>query len=381
MRCWCGSRGLRYRSRPANTDHGRDGHVLRSAAGQRRRGDQSRRPFRRADGELSADRCRAGVATRVHLRHRSFRCIATAMPGVPSWRCAVVRRPIAGLARAGIDSTALVEGRTATVTGIVKRACIQLRPTNDFRWPSKASPLTSGWARRARRRPAPMTRRQPQGPTDRPRRRTRCTARHHQMPRLASQLPSAMSAGNKGPSWSSAAVLTKEINGSKLTVDDSSGMAIIELAGAAASRAAEFRVGDLINVTGLAARDESGQLLVVVSEPADVSRLSGAGDAATGQSSAAAGERSQAPGLASGPGSGRGSTLFGGYRAGRLVTHRTVAGTAGGGRPGLAPASSPFGRTGLAKGVRPEIRLIRRLRPFDATLRVALTCAPRSRLS
>ena len=218
-----------------------------------------------------------------------------------AWRAELEMRggsiPIAGLARAGIDSTALVEGRTATVTGIVKRAYPTATDQRFSVVPRAAADIRLGSASET---PAgsddPQATAGPDGSSA-----SSDPVSSPASPNASTGVATAIGdvAGSEGTIVVIGGRVT-EINGSKLTVDDGSGTAIIELAGAAASRAAEFRVGDLINVTGLAARDDSGQLLVVVSEPADVSRLTGAGDAATGQSSAAAGERNEATGLASG---------------------------------------------------------------------------------
>lgn len=201
--------------------------------------------------------------------------------------------PIVGLERSGIPSTALVAGRTATVTGVVKRAyptatdqrlSVVPRSNADI---SLGGPTTGG-------SPSPSIDPRPTGGT--PIGTTRPTfgagGGSTSVDPTASGGPQASpgsSTGSADPGGPPVVAISElaahvgesvriggtvtSLNAALVTVDDDTGTATVRLTGDATALIGELRADDLVNVTGLVERTAADGIEVVVGDPALLSRL------------------------------------------------------------------------------------------------------------
>jgi hypothetical protein len=173
--------------------------------------------------------------------------------------------PIVGLARAGIPSTALVAGRQATITGIVRRAwptatdqrlAIVPRGAADIRLGGGGSnhttsglpgpdggPATEGEDPAAVVAPSPAA--------------------------LVASVALADLAGHEGAVVRIGGVIER-IAGLRLTVADDTATAVVRLSGSAAPLAGQLAAGDLVNVEGVVERTAAGGLEVHTDDPAKV---------------------------------------------------------------------------------------------------------------
>ncbi len=198
--------------------------------------------------------------------------------------------PIMGIDRSGIASTALVEGRTATIVGIVKRAyptatdqrlAVVPRGSGDITLGGPvASPLPGQTAS-----PRPN----PSGPV------------HTMKPisggggSVSATFTPGSGGGNPAPGQPSGLPVTGAIyavisslaervgitvriggrvatvGDGTITVDDGTGEAAVRLTGDATTVVDQLRPGTLVNVTGVVGRTAAGGIEVTVDDPADVS--------------------------------------------------------------------------------------------------------------
>ena len=203
--------------------------------------------------------------------------------------------PISGLERSGIPSTALEEGRSATVTGIVKRAyptatdqrlAVVPRTGADI----KLGPVVSGsivpsLSPRPGGSGSPIGSGRP--PTVRP------SSAGGPVGPAGSASPGSGAVqslddleGHEDEVVTVGGVVTA-IEGTAVLIDDGSAAVRLRLTGDAAALATTFALGDLINATGRVATDAAGELEVIVDDPAAVVRL--AQQYATGVASASTG--------------------------------------------------------------------------------------------
>ena len=200
--------------------------------------------------------------------------------------------PVAGLARSGIDSTALVAGRSATVIGIVKRAyptasdqrfAVVPRGTADIDLGSGPGPGSTD-------PPNPVA---SGHPTAQP---TATGTGHPGATADASGAPRPGSTIVLPPAWSGKSVVAladlsahetetvavggvvEQIVGTRITVNDGTGTATIRLVGQAVEMVRLFGEGDLLNAIGTVERVATGGLEVAVTDPANVARLVPVGD-------------------------------------------------------------------------------------------------------
>lgn len=172
--------------------------------------------------------------------------------------------PIAGLERSGIASTALVAGRTATITGIVKRAYPTASDQRLAIVPRSAADIVLGVAK-------PTS--PPAGPTHKPGTTPRPGTTPH--PTGAGQHP--------GPTGSQATLVggsVTSIAGTTIVLSDAAGDVTIELVGDAAPLAATLEVGDLVNAWGTIAAD--GHL--IVDDPGSLVHVAGLGGTSAARS-------------------------------------------------------------------------------------------------
>jgi hypothetical protein len=194
-----------------------------------------------------------------------------------SWRAEITISgggvPVVGISRSGIDSTALVEGRSATIVGIVKRAyptasdqrfAIVPRTPGDIRlgadqsdpadatadpastdhpgdgigpWPTAGDPGVSA-------APGGATSQSTIGPT---------TA----LADLSSYQGARVTVGGR----------VTAIEDARLTIDDGTSVAVIRLVGDAVGMASLVALGDLVNATGVVDRNAAGGVEVTVDDP------------------------------------------------------------------------------------------------------------------
>ncbi len=178
--------------------------------------------------------------------------------------------PISGLARSGISASALVAGRWATVTGIVKRPYPTATDQRFAVVPRSPADIRLGAAASGDPPQAPDPAGSP-GPGSSPR-ASAWPGEGQSAPSgvgmvalgdLAAHEAEAVSVGGR--------VLA--VAGVRLTIDDGSGNAVVRLTGEAASLFVLFAVGDLLNATGRVERNATGGLEVVVDSPESIVRL------------------------------------------------------------------------------------------------------------
>jgi hypothetical protein len=179
--------------------------------------------------------------------------------------------PVSGLARSGIPADALVAGRAATITGIVRRAFPTASDQRHLLVPRSKADIRLGAA------PRPTASGGEAG-----------GGGHGSNPTLAasSATPSATSrpvgiAGSQPladlAAHESAIVSVggrvTAVAGPRITIEDESASAVIRLAGDAARLAQTFGPGDLLNATGRVQRNPHAGVEVVVDDPAGLRRL------------------------------------------------------------------------------------------------------------
>ncbi len=176
--------------------------------------------------------------------------------------------PIAGLARSGIPSTALVGGRRAMITGIVKRAhpvatdqrlAIVPRAAGDIVLGGDASApgvADSGSAGSSTGSPLGLADAEvaPAVASTQPQ---------------AAPLPLSALAARTGALVSIGGVV-EAIDGLRVTVTDESGTAVVRLSGSAADLARQLRPGMLLNATGIVERNAAGGIEVHVADAAAI---------------------------------------------------------------------------------------------------------------
>ena len=198
--------------------------------------------------------------------------------------------PIVGIDRSGIPSTALVEGRSATVTGIVKRAYPTATDQRLAVVPRGSGDITLGGSVAS---PVPGSsaspRPNPSGPgnTLRPIGSGGISVR----PTFGvdngdpAQTPGSV-LSLSGAGYAVISSLAEHIGGTVriggrvtaiandvVTVDDGTGEAYVRLTGEAASLVDQLHPGMLVNVTGLVGRTAAGSIEVVVDSASDVSLI------------------------------------------------------------------------------------------------------------
>lgn len=184
--------------------------------------------------------------------------------------------PVVGLARSGIDSTALEAGRTATVTGVVKRAYptasdqrfavvprsaadVRMGPASSDGPNETAGPeSTSGPGPGA----SPIGSAAPPTGTDGPAEPGTGTA----------VVPLADLASHDGQLVLVGGVVTR-IDGQRLTIDDGSASAVVRLIGEASALTSVVAIGDLLNARGVVERNAAGGLEITVDDPAAIEWL------------------------------------------------------------------------------------------------------------
>jgi hypothetical protein len=188
--------------------------------------------------------------------------------------------PVSGIGRSGIPADAMVEGRQATIVGIVKRAYPTASDQRFALVPRSTADIHVGPAA-ATERPdstnGAMT--DPGASVD----------GNGGLPPWPESLAPGESAGMVGPSPSpsndTVAVadlaghigqrvavggFVTAIDGSRLTVQDETAATVVRLSGDAMSALERITVGDLVNATGLADRNATGGIEINVSDPADI---------------------------------------------------------------------------------------------------------------
>jgi len=185
--------------------------------------------------------------------------------------------PVVGLERSGIDSTALVEGRLATVVGVVKRAFPTASDQRLALVPRSAADIRLG-------APSPDGSAATQGPG----------VAESPVPGSSGWPSMAPASGivGWGPSSSYTIVAAladlsgyegspvaiggwvSALEGTRVTLDDGSATAVVRLVGDAAGMAALIATGDLVNAMGVVQRTAAAGLEVVVDDPAAIEWLS-----------------------------------------------------------------------------------------------------------
>ncbi|MEX2546875.1 MAG: hypothetical protein WD830_03705, partial [Chloroflexota bacterium] len=191
-----------------------------------------------------------------------------------AWRAEIVLSgggvPVVGLERSGIDSTALIEGRVATVTGIVKRAyptasdqrfALVPRTAADIRL-GAATPDGPGATGRPDTTGGQTATGDPPGSSINP---NQTADPAHPSAGLAAVALSDL-AGHEGAEVAVGGTLTN-VDGARLTIHDGSASAVVRLVGAAAAVAELVGLGDLVNVRGIVERNAAGGVEVAVSDP------------------------------------------------------------------------------------------------------------------
>jgi len=165
--------------------------------------------------------------------------------------------PVVGLERSGIPSTALVAGRKATITGIVKRAYPSASDQRLSIVPRGTVDIVLG--------AAPQPTGHPSGPSPKP-------GSSPSVPAHAASRPP----GSPDAAEYLVGGTVTSIEGTVLVLTDASGAVTIQLVGEAAALAETLHVGDLVNATGIMNAD--GHL--IVNDPGSMVRLAslGSGD-------------------------------------------------------------------------------------------------------
>jgi hypothetical protein len=181
--------------------------------------------------------------------------------------------PIVGLERSGISATALVAGRRATITGIVKRAYPTASDQRLGIVPRSAADIVLGAA------PQPTGR--PSGSSPKP--------GSHATPRPSSQTTARPSTSAAPGSELLIGGSVTSISGTVVVLSDATGDHAIELVGQAAPLAGTLEIGDLVNATATLSAD--GRL--IVEDPGALVRVDGLGN--TGQPPSIGGPASHIP--------------------------------------------------------------------------------------
>ena len=183
------------------------------------------------------------------------------------------RIALAGLAGSGIPSTAVIEGRSATVTGIVKRPyptatdrrfAIAPRQTRDIALGAASTAASAARAHRARRRARAAARRRRPAPRRAPPRR----AADVDLRDLAAHVGTRVRVGGL--------VTTLEADGFRL--DDGTAIGRVVLADGAAPLLEVLAPGDALNATGTP--EQRDELVLVIGDAADVELVGDLGAAA-----------------------------------------------------------------------------------------------------
>ncbi len=189
--------------------------------------------------------------------------------------------PISGLERSGIPSTALEEGRSATITGIVKRAYPTATDQRLSVVPRSAADIKLGPVVSASSQPSLSPRPGASGspigsghpPTSRP------SSAGEPIGPTGSSSPGSDAVqslddldGHADEVVTVGGVVTA-VDGTAVRIDDGSASVWLRLTGEAAALAGTFALGDLLNATGRVATDADGELEVVVDDPGAVVRL------------------------------------------------------------------------------------------------------------
>jgi len=179
---------------------------------------------------------------------------------------------VVGLSRSGIDSTALVAGRTATVTGVVKRAYptasdqrfavvprtaadIRLGPASGDGPNATAAPGITFGPDGSSYGSAPPPELGTDGPVT--------SGAVNQVVSLADL------ASHEGQPVAVGGVVTR-IDGARLTIDDGSASAVVRLVGEASGLASAVAMGDVLNARGVVERNAAGGLEVAVDDPSAI---------------------------------------------------------------------------------------------------------------
>jgi hypothetical protein len=226
--------------------------------------------------------------------------------------------PVAGIERSGIAPDTLVEGRAATIVGVVKRAYptssdqrfalvprsaadIRLGPAPATARPDGSSSPSDGPAPGATPDgegglspwPGSLTPGESAGPDDPP--------AAGATPGGEDTIPVADVAGHIGERVTVGGFVTA-IDGARLTVQDETAATVVRVSGDAMVALESIGVGDLINATGVADRNAAGGIEISVSEPSGIFVLPArATVVATLHPSAEASAQSSPPALGSTP--------------------------------------------------------------------------------
>ena len=263
--------------------------------------------------------------------------------------------PISGLAASRIPSTALVEGRGATITGIVKRAyptasdqrfSVVPRGPADIQLAAEpgASPTPGLRPRRHRDRrhgrqvplpvPAAVVTRDPaagaRARADFPATR-RASRQALTPPRMSSTSRSTLSRRWLDSGCGSPGTVSN-VDGPLATIDDGTGQVVVRAPGPLDSGDTPIAAGDVINAVGYVSERDVGGLEIVVTDPADVARapaLGVDGGATSDPPGTATPTSDAAPGNATSPnttGGTGGAPLLAGLLVGLTVTGAVASG-------------------------------------------------------
>jgi hypothetical protein len=194
-----------------------------------------------------------------------------------SWRAEISLSggtvPVVGISRSGIDSTALVEGRSATVVGIVKRAyptasdqrfAIVPRTSADIRLGADQANPGDATAQPVSTDPGGVI---GPWPTNGDPGATSAPGGSTSQPSMGPTTALADVAAHLGERVTIGGTVTA-IDGARLTIDDGSSVAVVRLVGDAGAMASLVAIGDLVNATGVVDRNADGGLEVAVDDPA-----------------------------------------------------------------------------------------------------------------
>lgn len=245
-----------------------------------------------------------------------------------SWRAEIIVAggsiPIVGLDRSGVPSTALVNGHSATVIGIVKRAYPTATDQRFAVVPRSSADISLG-AGGGAASPAPTSGTHP-GPSSHPGQTLHPTTTLRPFASAHANdagggtdggtYPSNGQSGVPGDSaWpgagTSSAVSIADladhigetvtiggavtaISGVIAAVDDGTGAVAVRLADAAAAFADELVVGDLVNVSGVVGRTAAGAIEIAVTDGSGIVRLPASSETSAPQTGV--GARSSDPG-------------------------------------------------------------------------------------
>ncbi len=193
--------------------------------------------------------------------------------------------PVSGIERSGISADALVEGRPATIVGVVKRAYPTASDQRFVLVPRSAADIRLGDAPATDK---PESSDSPSGGPDATPEGSgglvawpESLAPGETPPEGASgPLPSTGSdviavadlAGHLGQRVAVGGFVTA-IDGARLTVQDETAATVVRLAGDAMATLERIAIGDIINASGLADRNAAGGIEISVSDPADITVL------------------------------------------------------------------------------------------------------------